>query len=38
MASRVGLAWQISPGDLVMSGSHYRAFGQKPEAQPQTFI
>jgi len=39
--NRVGLGCQIGPGDLVMSGPHYRAFDQmtqNPEAQPQTFI
>jgi len=35
---RVGLACQIGPGDLVMGGPHYRAFGQNPKAQPQTLI
>jgi len=35
---RVGLACQIGPGDLVMSGPHYRAFGQISNAQPLLFI
>jgi len=32
---RVGLACQIGPGDLVMSGPQYRSFGKNLKAQPQ---